>query len=55
VTQAAHHTAGGRELLLCTSGLLGPLSAGQAAYLAPGESISLDGHGTLFRVEESTV
>ncbi len=52
VTQPAHHTATGRELLLCTSGRLGSLSTGQAAYLAPGESISLDGNGTLFRVEE---
>jgi mannose-6-phosphate isomerase len=48
----AHHTATGRELLLCTSGRFGPLSVGQAVYLAPGESISLAGRGTLFRVEE---
>lgn len=46
------HTSTGREILLCTGGDVGALAAGQAAYLAPGETIRLEGGGTLFRVEE---
>lgn len=49
---ALHHTATGRELLLCLGGDLGPLCSGDCAYLARGETIALAGTGTLFRVEE---
>lgn len=48
------HEATSRQVLLCTGGDVGALSAGQAAYLAPGESVDLGGGGTLFVVEEST-
>ncbi len=45
-------TASGRELLLCTDGATDLLTRGQTVYLAPGESISLNGSATVFRVEE---
>jgi len=46
------HTARGRELLLCTSGDAGPLHHGEAAYLAPGEMVVLEGPSTVFRVSQ---
>lgn len=45
-------TASGRELLLCTDGSTDLLKRGQTIYLAPGESITLTGSATVFRVEE---
>jgi mannose-6-phosphate isomerase len=48
------HRATGRELLLCTSGDVGPLTAGQACYLGPDERIELSGTGTVYRVDEAT-
>lgn len=47
------HTAEGRELVLCTDGDVGPLHHGEAAYLAPGESVVLEGPSTVFRVAET--
>ena len=47
------HTAIGRELLLCTDGDAGPLHHGEAAYLAPGESVVLEGPSTVFSVGEA--
>lgn len=44
------HTASAHELLLCTAGDGDPLRRGQAAYVAPGESVQLAGPSTLFRV-----
>lgn len=52
VAGSLHHAASGRELLLCVSGDLGPLRAGECAYLSRGETIALAGSGHLFRVEE---
>jgi mannose-6-phosphate isomerase len=49
------HRATGRELLLCTAGSTATLSAGEVAYVAPGEHITLDGTATVFRVEERDV
>ena len=49
---ALGHMASSRELLLCTSGPVSPLGTGGVAYLAPGESITLTGPGTVFRVTE---
>jgi len=46
------HTAEGRELVLCTDGDVGPLHHGEAAYLAPGESVVLEGPSTVFRIAE---
>ena len=48
------HTSQGDELLLCTSGHTGPLVQGQAAYLARGESVTLEGPSTVFRVAHRT-
>lgn len=48
------HTSQGNELLLCTEGTAGPLQQGQTAYLAPGESLSLEGPSTVFRVAQPT-
>lgn len=45
-------TATGRELLLCSSGTTDLLARGQAAYLAPGNTVELRGSATVFRVEE---
>ena len=52
VVGAMHHTATGRELLMCTNGDAGPLHHGEAAYLAPGTSVVLEGPSTVFRVTE---
>jgi mannose-6-phosphate isomerase len=46
------HTADSDELLLCTVGATGPLQQGQTAYLAPGESLTLKGPSTVFRVAQ---
>jgi len=47
------HTAIGRELLVCTDGDASPLSKGEAAYLAPGESVEFDGFCTVYCVAET--
>ncbi|MEO5724071.1 MAG: mannose-6-phosphate isomerase, class I, partial [Ilumatobacteraceae bacterium] len=48
------HTAGGRELLLCTSGSAGStLGRGTAAYLAAGDCVELTGPATVFQVAET--
>lgn len=47
------HVATGREILVCTSGRCGELSGGTAAFLAPGETIELDGPATIHRVVET--
>ncbi|MEQ1873143.1 MAG: mannose-6-phosphate isomerase, class I [Ilumatobacteraceae bacterium] len=47
------HTADSRELLVCTDGDSTVLHRGEAAYLAPGESIDLVGPSTVFCVTES--
>ncbi len=44
------HVAHDRELLLCTDGSAGPIRQGDAVYLASGESMSLQGPGTVFAV-----
>ena len=49
------HTATGRELVLCTDGGTDHLARGQAGYLAPGETITLTGEATVFRVEEAAL
>jgi mannose-6-phosphate isomerase len=46
------HTATGREIILCTYGDVGPLHHGEAAYLAPGDTVVLEGPGTVFRVAQ---
>lgn len=46
------HRATGRELLLCTRGATSVIGAGQVAYLAPHERLTLSGSATVFRVEE---
>ena len=46
------HTATGREIILCTYGDAGPLHHGEAAYLAPGDTIVLEGPSTVFRVAQ---
>ena len=48
------HTSSGDELLLCTDGASGPLRQGKTAYLAPGESLTLEGPSTVFRVAQPT-
>ncbi len=45
------HRATGRELLLWVNGA----RHGDCEFLAPGESIELQGHATVFRVEETSV
>lgn len=50
VADRVRHTSLGNELLLCTAGATGPLQQGQSAYLAPGESVTLEGPSTVFRV-----
>lgn len=52
VSASMSHTAGSRELLVCTAGDSGALHRGKAAYLAPGESIGLNGPSTVFCVIE---
>jgi len=54
VSGSLPHTAEGRELLLCTYGDAGPLHHGEAAYLAPGESVVLQGPSTVFRVADGS-
>ncbi|MGB8859738.1 MAG: mannose-6-phosphate isomerase, class I [Ilumatobacteraceae bacterium] len=46
------HTSMGRELVLCTNGDTGPLHHGEAAYLAPGDTIVFEGPSTVFRVAQ---
>jgi len=53
VDGSTEHEAGSRELLLCTDGDVGALARGGTMYLAPEERITLEGHGTVFRVEET--
>jgi mannose-6-phosphate isomerase len=52
VADRLRHTSGGHELLMCTTGAVGPLQQGQTAYLAPGEFVTLEGPGTVFRVSD---
>lgn len=52
VAGALPHTARGRELVLCTDGDAGPLHHGETAYLAPGESVVLEGPSTVWAVTE---
>ena len=52
VNDRMSHTSQGHELLLSTNGDTGPLQHGQTAYLAPGESIVLEGPSTVFRVAQ---
>jgi mannose-6-phosphate isomerase len=52
VAGALPYTATGRELLLCTDGDSGTLHHGEAAYLAPGESMVLEGPSTVFAVSD---
>lgn len=52
ITETTHHTAEGRELLLCTAGNAGALKQGQTVYLSPGELLALTGPATVFRVAE---
>jgi mannose-6-phosphate isomerase len=42
------HRADGREIVLCTSGSLGPIGAGDAVVLADAEVLELAGTGTAF-------
>jgi mannose-6-phosphate isomerase len=48
----ALHRADGRELLLCTSGDLGALRAGEAMFLADDDAVDLAGTGTVFIAAE---
>jgi mannose-6-phosphate isomerase len=50
VERSLAHIASAHELLLCTAGDSDPLRRGQAAHLAPGESVLLTGPSTVFRV-----
>ncbi len=50
VVERMTHTSQGHELLLCTSGAVGPLFHGDAAYLCAGETVVLEGPSTVFRV-----
>lgn len=43
-------TTDAHTIVLCTSGRVGPLSAGSAAYLSRGESVLMEGSGTLYSV-----
>jgi mannose-6-phosphate isomerase len=52
VVGALPHTATARELLLCTDGDAGILHHGESAYLAPDESVVLEGPSTVFVVSE---
>lgn len=52
VAGATSHTATGRELIVCTDGDIGSLHHGEAAYLAPGETVVLEGPSTVFRVAQ---
>jgi len=53
VADTTAHTAASRELLLCTEGDSGALQRGQAAYLAPGQTVSFNGPSTVFVVTEA--
>lgn len=53
ITGSMPHTAVGHELLLCTDGANGPLHHGEAAYLAPGETVVLHGPSTVFRATDA--
>jgi mannose-6-phosphate isomerase len=50
VSGSSPHTAGGRELVLCTDGDAGPLHHGEAAYLSPGDSVVFEGPSTVWAV-----
>lgn len=50
VADRMKHRSQGDELLLCTDGTVGPLQQGQSIYLAAGESVTLQGPSTVFRV-----
>ena len=50
VADRMSHTSRSDELLLCTSGTVGPLHQGEAAYLAVDETVVLRGPSTVFRV-----
>jgi mannose-6-phosphate isomerase len=50
ISERMTHTSLGDELLLCTAGSTGSLQRGQTAYLALGESLTLEGPSTVFRV-----
>lgn len=50
VSDRMTHTSQGHELLLCTSGAVGPLHHGDAGYLAAGETVVLEGPATVYRV-----
>lgn len=52
LTGTTTHTAGGRELLLCTEGSTAQIGAGEVAFLTRHEKVTLDGTATIFRVEE---
>ncbi len=52
VTHRMSHTPLGNELLLCTSGRVGPLRQGETAYLAANETVVLEGPSTVFRVRQ---
>jgi hypothetical protein len=45
LTATSQHT-----IVVCTSGSVGPLTRGAAAYVAAGESIALEGTATLYTV-----
>jgi mannose-6-phosphate isomerase len=45
---AMRHRADGREIVLCTSGSLGPIEAGDAVVLSDAETLELAGTGTAF-------
>lgn len=52
VTDRMTHTSQSHELLLCTSGAVGPLRHGDAAYLAAGETVVFEGPSTVFCVRQ---
>ncbi len=54
VADRMSHTSQGNELLLCTSGTVGPLRQGDAGYLAVGETVVLEGPSTVFRVRQTS-
>ena len=55
ISETMVHTAGTRELLLCTDGDAGVLHRGEAAYLAPRDKVEFEGVGTVFCVTERTI
>lgn len=52
IADRTSHTSQGNELLLCTRGAVGPLHHGDAAYLVAGETVTLEGPSTVFRVSD---